>query len=341
MRERTVPNHHVSNRQAAQVAETAEKPRRSKRAPWTKKEEKIIQKYFAERGAQEVAAMLGRKVGAVQQRAAKLGIRSTRSRAWTEMERRYLEKKYPQLTAQQIARTLKRSLQSVRAQIHVMKLGGTPHGSWTEEEVRFIRDNYKKMHWAAIATKLGRTVYAVQLKASRLGISDRANKVTPDQVAFIAENVGKIAFTEMSRRTGLSVSTVRSVAVAHGYRDRPTSRPWTAEEDEKLRTIYHTMSRAEVARELDRTVVAVAFRATELGITRKYRPRGDIRRWTEEEDALIRQLYGTMPAAEIATHLNRTVPAVVQRIGTLGIRKRRYRTKKSREQAGQQSAGDE
>lgn len=42
--------------------------------------------------------------------------------------------------------------------------------------------------------------------------------------------------------------------------------------------------------------------------------------WTEEQDAAVRQHYGTLTAGEIAKRLGRTTLAVVSRAGVLGLR---------------------
>ena len=48
--------------------------------------------------------------------------------------------------------------------------------------------------------------------------------------------------------------------------------------------------------------------------------------WTKHEDAVLRRWYGRKPAAEIAEELGRSVPAVTNRAGLLGLtsRQRRY-----------------
>ncbi len=46
------------------------------------------------------------------------------------------------------------------------------------------------------------------------------------------------------------------------------------------------------------------------------------RRWTETEDSTLRELYGTLPAAEVGHRINRTEDAVWLRARTLGLDKR-------------------
>lgn len=52
------------------------------------------------------------------------------------------------------------------------------------------------------------------------------------------------------------------------------------------------------------------------------RPRIRRRRWTGEEDATLRTLYGSLPAWELAERLDRTEDAVWLRVRTLGLGKR-------------------
>lgn len=97
------------------------------------------------------------------------------------------------------------------------------------------------------------------------------------------------------------------VGRGHGSRDR-----WTLEDDEKLRTLFSSLTYAEIAAEMGRTVPAVRARATHaLHLTRK---RGSRVVWTESEDEALRKLYGTMPVAKIAARLGRTCPAILARV---------------------------
>jgi hypothetical protein len=54
-------------------------------------------------------------------------------------------------------------------------------------------------------------------------------------------------------------------------------------------------------------------------------------RWTQEEDALIRKLYGTRKVAEIAREMNRTTNSIAVRISRLGLAADRNQTPDSEE----------
>ncbi|MDB5032882.1 MAG: hypothetical protein JWQ98_123 [Chlorobi bacterium] len=290
---------------------------------WTKDEDRVLRLNYTKHGSRYTAALLKRTITSVQSRVLKLGIPGNGLQPWTEMELRYLRKAYGKHSASQIARTLQRTEQSVRGQIHRLKLGSYDPERWTSREIKFLRTHYGKKSKAEIAKELDRTENAVEIKAGRLGLSKPNSRLTPDDVKYIVSNLGAIPYTRIASTLGTTVYTVTKIATQNGYRDRPTSRAWTAEDDLHLRRIYGTMTRKEVASRLDRTWTAIAARASELGLTRSYTPPPTKRPWTADDDQELRRLYSGMTRAEIAEKISRTPVAVAERARRLGLTKRR------------------
>lgn len=91
-------------------------------------------------------------------------------------------------------------------------------------------------------------------------------------------------------------------------------RHWTPDEDAVL-VAHPQASRAELSQQLGRTIRAIRHRQLALGIYAAPPPR----RFTPQDDAIIRELAGTMRASDIAARLDRTPETVTQRMKRLGI----------------------
>jgi len=306
------------------IAPLKPRPSRVEKAKrWTREEDMLLRKHYPTRGAIYCAELLGRTKSGVNRRAETLGVTSKVKQRWTRKEEAMLRTLYTRHTALALARMLKRTEQSVRGKLHLMGLTEATSRSWTADEIAFLRSHYGKVRVSELAEELGRTADAVELKAGRIGISRRNKRLSAKEQEEVVAELGKVPYTALARRFGVDAHTIRRVAERSGYRDRPTSRPWTAGDDEELRRIYGTMKRTEVAEQLNRTMVAVACRAKEMGLTRPRQRVLPLRNWTEEEDAVLRQLHGRQTQAQIAGGLGRTVAAVAGRMIQLGLRGKR------------------
>lgn len=121
-------------------------------------------------------------------------------------------------------------------------------------------------------------------------------------------------------------------------------RPWTEEEERKLRELYPVTDANELANLLMRTRDAVVARASSLGLKKDSaflhqirtlawrKGKKEERRWKESEDEELRRLYlqEYLSVEEIATKLNRTVSAIRNRVRFLGI----YRAGDQRNEVG-------
>jgi DNA-binding CsgD family transcriptional regulator len=300
----------------------AEPEAQRRQARWMKEEDRILARNYKRHGSKSTAALLGRSMTAVQSRARVLGLPGKNLRPWTAIERKYLQRSYADHTARQIARTLRRTEESVRGQINKMGLATQESRPWSRKEIADLRKLYGSRSSAELAEHFGRTIDAVELKAGRIGLSRRIVAFAPSarDKAFIIENLGRIPYTQLAAKFGTTVHNITRIAEENGYRDRPTSRPWTEEDDTMLRSLYGTMTRADVARQLDRTPVATAERARRLGLTQPSKRASTVHKWTPKEDALLRRLYGTMTCEEIARRIGRSTIAIYGRVRILGLR---------------------
>lgn len=292
---------------------------------WTPEEDQYLRKHYGMLGSVACARALGRPKSGVNARAEKLGIRSKRNRLWTPREEAILRMQYRNVTATRLAAMLKRSEQSVRHKLRLMGLTEAVNVPWSADEIAYLRAHYGKTTNAELAEEFGRSVDAVELKASRLGLSRAWAEVTPAMEKMVVKNLGKKDMSQIAREMGLNVKRVQSIALKHGYRARPTSRRWSAEDDLLLRELYAVKTDAELAERLVRTELAIKVRAQVLGLNRPQRQptkRAAYRPWAPEEEKLLKRLYGRMPQKKIAERLGRTIGAIFTRVSLLGLVKR-------------------
>ncbi|MBS1911014.1 MAG: HTH domain-containing protein [Bacteroidetes bacterium] len=236
---------------------------------WTADEDAFLRKHYPREGARYVAEKLGRPKGGVNERAAALGIRSLAIRPWTHKEEALLRLQYQKLTASQLAKRLNRSEQSVRHRIRKLGLNDSGSAPWTSDELAYLSAHYDSMSNAELARAIGRSIDAVELKAGRLGLSQRIVRLTPAQEQYVAENVGVKSYAALARELGVGLSAIICIARKSGHRARPTSRPWTASDDEELQRLMPHMTYADIGKRLDRTALAVKLRARTLGLAGK------------------------------------------------------------------------
>jgi hypothetical protein len=105
---------------------------------------------------------------------------------------------------------------------------------------------------------------------------------------------------------------------------------WTPELDKKLRQLAGTKGKADVAAQMGRTVRGIEKRAGRLGISLAFHA-GAHAQWSPADDARLKELAGTMPITQIATTLNRSRFAVIDRGVFLGVPVGFVRTPASRQ----------
>lgn len=111
---------------------------------------------------------------------------------------------------------------------------------------------------------------------------------TPEEDAFIREWYGKISAPQIGLKLGRHADSIRRRAkrinanfAPEVYRqDGSTFRRWTHEEVEKLKEMYPTHSKHEIALAIGRDSDCVAHKAKSLKLSkRKYRKDGDVYVW--------------------------------------------------------------
>ena len=249
-------------------------PRRSSRV-WSRGEDAVL-RAASETGltAAALAGPLDRPLNQVRARRRTLGLGRSRARAYTAAEDALLRDAWngnAEIGA--LARQLNRSPEALR--LHARRLGlhrPAARPRWRPEEDAVIRDGYTSaLTCGEIAALLvTRTPTAVAARAQRLGLATFARRWTPVEDARLSRILAIGSLEEAAETLVRTPEAVRRRArrlglVPNHIKARPRSgRPWTSEEDDRLR-LHAALNPAVLAALLERSDHAVVARLRRIG----------------------------------------------------------------------------
>lgn len=200
-----------------------------RRGSWSVQELERLKSLLPRRGVQDTAALLRRTPESVRRKAFALFRNQARRSAWTAEEDLELRHGYGAVEVRLLAVVLRRPLQQVLERIAVLRQS-LRTGPWTRQELRLLKQLYGT-----------RTDEDLEVCLSRPRIEIRRH----------AESM----CLQKDKR-------FRKARMAECMR-MPR---WTGEEVERLVVLYPVHPNLEVARQLGRSVAAVANKANQLGL---------------------------------------------------------------------------
>jgi DNA-binding CsgD family transcriptional regulator len=240
--------------------------------------------------------------------------KSTTRKSWTKEEDALLKKHYSKQGSKYTAELLGRSITSV--QHRALKLGVPGFGirPWTSKEEHYLRKYYGKLTALEICRILRRSEQSVRGHIHQLGLgSYRPVAWTKDEVEYLRKHYGRVKVSVLAAELGRTPDAVELKAGKLGLRKKLVKLT-----DRQVRWIVKNLGKISydnMARELGVSSTTIMKIAAQNG----YRPRPNIRSWTPEEDAYLRENYGTKTRREIADALDRTIPLVGWRAAKLGL----------------------
>jgi len=279
-----------------------------------------------------ISRRLGRTPDAVVARRRDLGILPWRSRPWSRADEALLRAgTVAGLPAGALAERLGRSTEQIRARRRQL-LGSAPAARpYLPHENEAI-----SLHLSvggdltALARPLGRSPDALRLHAQHIGLHHplprrRFSEWEDDLIRdgyTTALPCAEIA-RQLPDRSSASVAARARRLGLIGY-----ARRWSSQEDERLVALTaHGATLEAMAHRLGRTPEAIRRHASRLGIGAP--PPGPTprrgRRWTRDEDELLR-LHHALNPARLAELLGRSDAAVCRRLCALGLRARAQRS---------------
>lgn len=150
-----------------------------------------------------------------------------------------------------------------------------PRAEWSQAELNQIHELKGQLSARAIGAGLGRSRNAVKLKMSRIGLCvERAPRWTDAELDVLRESALTMTCIQTAKQLGRTRQTVHWKAAQLGIkfakkqakaRKRPL-RFWTDSELIQLRELAGSLSQAELARQIGKSVDAVEHMARKLGL---------------------------------------------------------------------------
>ena len=204
-------------------------------------------------------------------------------------------------------------------------------GRWTEEEKVFLATHWGRRSDAEIAAELERSQASVAKMARELFRKQRTGPWTSVEVGYLEQYLGATTVEVIARILGRDQSEVESRIFE--LRRVRRGREWQREEVAQLKRMYGTRRDEDLARVFGRSVESLRRKARSLRLAkdkaflRQVAGRGASRmpRWSDEEIAILAEIYPTTANLEIAKRLDRSVKSVVSKAHHMGLKKGKER----------------
>jgi len=287
---------------------------------WTVEDDDQLRTFYRIYGVKYVSRLLGRTMCAVWARARRLGVRFE-TETWTRSDDAFLRKHHKTMPRADIAERLKRTAPAVITRLMRLGLTNPPSPKWSNREIAVVRKYAGRLPHAEIATKVNRERKGVTALIGKIGLARKRSdiRLSRKDLDYIRKHAGKMTHAEIARVLGYHAGTVAKYARSMGLRGRGNRRdPWTRQEDQKLRRLFRTIPRKDLADALGKPIQVVRRRTLELGLRQRamsVRPRV----WSRKEDLFLREHVATMTRRAIAKRLKRTVTSVGGRIQALNL----------------------
>jgi len=195
---------------------------------------------------------------------------------------------------------------------------------WSKDEVRLLKRLFPLGKARQIVEKTGRPLSAVRQKAYGMGIKTRDNRLWLASEMKIVKKLYPIKTARsIAERLDRSLEAVRARASSMGVRKAKSfgPPPWSKKEDALLKKLYpdEENTKPDMAKQIGRSVAAIAGRAIALGLRRR-------NTWSKKELRLVRKLYPTRTAEKTAEQIGRSVEATRTQVSRLGLRKNKRKT---------------
>ncbi len=246
---------------------------------------------------------------------------------WTEEDNAFLKELAKTLDLSEIATKMNRTTSAVRLQAERQNLKLLPNKKfaesvWTEENTKelktLVEEDKSLLEICSLMNKKDATVVK---KAKELNIDikqEEYRKWPEEEINRLRELSKTKKISELVKEFNRSSNSIKAMAKKLGITLISDRKNWTEEEFELLEklTMVDKKTPKEIAEILGRTEDAVIIKINRRGLQIQT---NDKRFWTEEEETLLSDLWGTKSFEYIAKKLNRTVSSIKNKAFLLGL----------------------
>jgi len=192
---------------------------------------------------------------------------------------------------------------------------------WTRSELNILKKRYTEKGASYVAKKTGHPIHSVVAKANSLGIHSGAlRRWSQFELNYILKNYSNKPSDSIARSLKRTVASVDNKARQLDiYVPKP--KKWSPQQIEMLKQLWpdKKYSIDDVAAKLNKTRPATHYQAWKMGLRRpqvwKF--------WTKEEVKYLKKNYKKKTYVQIAKELDRSLDAIINRAGPLGISRKK------------------
>ena len=246
---------------------------------------------------------------------------------WTEEDNAVLRELAKTLDLSEIAIKMNRSTSAVRLQAERQNIKIMPHKKfiesvWTEEnnkELQMLVSEGKSL--LEICSLMNKKDATVLKKARELNLDikkEEQREWSEGEIVRLRELYKTKKISELVKELNRTSSSIKAMAKKLGINLMSDRKNWTAEEYKLLEklTMINKKTPKEIAEILGRTEDAIIIKINRRGLQIQT---NDKRFWTNEEETLLSDLWGTESFETIAKKLNRTVSSIKNKAFLLGL----------------------
>ena len=246
---------------------------------------------------------------------------------WTEEDNAVLRELAKTLDLSEIAIKMNRSTSAVRLQAERQNIKIMPNKKfiesvWTEEnnkELQMLVSEGKSL--LEICSLMNKKDATVLKKARELNLDikkEEQREWSEDEIVRLRELYKTKKISELVKELNRTSSSIKAMAKKLGINVMSDRKNWTAEEYKLLEklTMIDKKTPKEIAEILGRTEDAIIIKINRRGLQIQT---NDKRFWTNEEETLLSDLWGTESFETIAKKLNRTVSSIKNKAFLLGL----------------------
>lgn len=246
---------------------------------------------------------------------------------WTDEDNETLKKLAKSLDLSELAIKMNKSTSAIRLQATRQNIRLIPdkkfiESVWTEEnnkELKKLVDEGKLL--LEISNLMNKKAETVLKKARKLNLNikiESRKEWSENEVIRLRELAKTKRLSELVKELNRTSSSIRAMAKKLEINIISDRKNWTKEEYQLLEkmTIIDRKTPKEIADILGRSEDAVIIKINRRGLKIQT---NDKRFWTEEEETMLSDLWGTESFETIAKKLNRTVSSIKNKAFLLGL----------------------
>lgn len=242
---------------------------------------------------------------------------------WSEEDNAVLRELAKTLDLSEIATKMNRATSAVRLQAERQNIKIMPNKKlWTEnnnKELQALIEEGKSL--LEICKIMGKKDATVLKKARELNLdikTEGQRKWSDEEIVRLKELSQTKKIGELVKELNRTSSSIKAMAKKLGINVTSDRKKWTEEEYKLLEklTMVDKKNPKEIAKILGRTEDAIIIKINRSGLQIQT---NDKRFWTEEEEILLSDLWGSESFETIAKKLNRTVSSIKNKAFLLGL----------------------